>query len=69
MMLWLYIAYNIGTRNFVNSTVVKYINNLNFHSSVYPTLEQAWKAWNKSGGREMPGLTNRRIKEFVLFTI
>ncbi|MBO7508737.1 MAG: lysozyme [Alphaproteobacteria bacterium] len=61
------LAYNIGARNFANSTVVKYINNPNFRGSVYPTLESAWKAWNKSGGKEMPGLTNRRNQEFALF--
>ena len=28
------LAYNIGSKNFANSTVVNYINNPNFHSSV-----------------------------------
>lgn len=61
------LAYNIGSKNFAVSTVVKYINNPNFHSSIYPNLESAWMAWNKSGGRENPGLTNRRRKEWNLF--
>lgn len=61
-------AYNIGAKNFANSTVVKYINDSNFHDSRYPTLESAWRAWNKSGGREMPGLTNRRNQEFNLYS-
>ena len=61
-------AYNIGIQNFVNSTVVKYVNNPNFKSSKYPTLKSAWMAWNKSGGREITGLTNRRNQEFMLFT-
>ena len=60
-------AYNIGAKNFANSTVVKYINDSNFHDARYPTLESAWRAWNKSGGMEMPGLTNRRNQEFNLF--
>ena len=61
------LAYNIGTRNFAESTVVKYINNPHFHSKKYPNLESAWMAWNKSGGREMSGLTNRRCNEWRLF--
>ncbi len=61
------LAYNIGAKNFATSTVVKYINNPNFHSSVYPNLESAWKAWNKSGGRIMTGLSNRRHQEWDMF--
>lgn len=61
------LAYNIGAKNFAGSTVVKYVNDSNYHNSKYPTLESAWKAWNKSGGREMPGLSNRRHQEFNLF--
>ena len=61
------LAYNIGAKNFANSTVVKYINDSNYHNPKYPTLESAWMAWNKSGGREMAGLTNRRQQEFNLF--
>lgn len=60
-------AYNIGTRNFANSTVVKYINNPDFHNDKHPTLESAWRAWNKSGGHEITGLTNRRNQEWNLF--
>ena len=61
------LAYNIGAKNFADSTVVKYVNDSNYHNSKYPTLESAWKAWNKSGGSKMPGLTNRRHQEFSLF--
>ena len=61
------LAYNIGANNFANSTVVKYINNPNFHSSKYTTLESAWRAWNKSAGREMAGLNKRRDQELKLF--
>lgn len=61
------LAYNIGAKNFANSTVVKYVNDSNYHNTKYPTLESAWMAWNKSGGREMAGLTNRRQQEFKLF--
>lgn len=60
-------AYNIGANNFAKSTVIKYINNPNFHSSIYPNLESAWRAWNKSGRRVMPGLVQRRNAELRLF--
>ena len=60
-------AYNIGIKNFATSTVVKYLNNSDFHSSKYPTLESAWKAWNKSGNRVMEGLCKRRNQEWDLF--
>ena len=61
------LAYNIGTKNFANSTVVKYINNPNFHSSVYPNLESAWKAWNRSQGEISNGLINRRQNEWNMY--
>ena len=61
------LAYNIGAANFAASTVVKYINNQNFHSSIYPNLESAWKAWNRSGGKVSTGLTNRRDKEWAVY--
>lgn len=60
-------AYNIGANNFAKSTVVKYVNNPNFHSSIYPSLESAWRAWNKSGGHETVGLNRRRDAELRLF--
>ena len=61
------LAYNIGAKNFANSTVVKYINNPNFHSSVYPNLESAWKAWNRSQGEISNGLINRRQNEWNMY--
>ena len=61
------LAYNIGAAAFAKSTVVKYVNNPDFISSLYPDLESAWCAWNKSGGRVMAGLTNRRRYEFGLY--
>ena len=60
-------AYNIGAHNFANSTVVKYINIPGFQSVKYPSLEYAWRAWNKSGGHEMAGLRHRRDLEWKLF--
>ena len=61
------LAFNIGAKNFATSTVAKYINNPNFHSTQYPTLQSAWFAWNKSGGHEKVGLNRRREIEWKLF--
>ena len=60
-------AYNIGTANFTKSTVIKYINNPNFHSNNYPNLKSAWLSWNKSRGQKISGLVNRRNQEWILF--
>lgn len=62
-----FLAYNIGAKNFTNSTVVKYINNPNFRSPIYPNLELAWKAWNRSQGKISKGLINRRNQEWNLY--
>lgn len=61
------LAYNIGTKNFADSTVVKYVNNPTFHSTVYQNLESAWKAWNRSHGDISNGLINRRQNEWNLY--
>ena len=61
------LAYNIGTKNFADSTVVKYVNNPDLKDNTYPTLESAWKTWNKSGGHVMTGLSNRRNQEWNMF--
>lgn len=61
------LAYNIGVKNFANSTVVKYINNSGYTNSRYHDLKSAWMAWNKCRGCVMAGLTQRRITEYNLF--
>ena len=61
------LAYNIGASVFKNSTVVKYINNPDFHSSIYSDLESAWKAWNRTQGKVSNGLINRRQNEWNLY--
>lgn len=61
-------AYNIGAKNFADSTVVKYVNNPEYHNFKYETLESAWMAWNKSHGVVNKGLVNRRKAEWNLFT-
>ena len=60
-------VYNIGAKNFAGATVIKYINNPNFRSSVYPNLESAWKAWKRSRGKISNGLINRRQKEWDMY--
>ena len=59
-------AFNIGRRAFSGSSVVRLLNNSKA-SSGYPSLESAWKAWNKSQGKVMQGLKNRRAAEWNLF--
>lgn len=61
------LAYNIGAQNFSESSVVKYINNPNFHSAVYPNLESAWRAWNRYNGVVSNGLINRRQQEWNIY--
>ena len=58
------LAFNIGTNNFKKSTVIKYINDSNFHSTTYPNLESAWLAWNRTSGKKSTGLIRRRQSEF-----
>lgn len=62
------LCFNIGARNFANSTVVKYINNPNFKSARYFNLGAAWRAWNKTGGHVSAGLIRRREIEWELFS-
>lgn len=62
------LAYNIGTKNFANSTVVKYINNPKFRSPTYPDLESAWKAWNRLRGKFSNGLIKRRQYEWDMYS-
>ena len=61
------LCFNIGARNFANSTVVKYINNPNFKSARYFNLGAAWRAWNRTGGRVSTGLGRRREVEINIY--
>ncbi len=61
------LAYNIGVGNFAASTVVKYINNPDFHSPVYSNLESAWLAWNRTQGKASVGLIRRRQREWATY--
>lgn len=60
-------AYNIGSGAFASSTVVQYINNPDFTSAKYPTLESAWRAWNRTQGAVSNGLINRRNYEWNMY--
>ena len=61
-----FLAYNICKRGFETSSVVKLINN-EFAETSYDTLEDAWKAWNRSQGSVMRGLINRRAAEWDIY--
>lgn len=61
------LCFNIGRVAFGSSSVVKLINNPSADTP-YPDLEKAWKAWNKSQGKVMRGLTNRRAAEWNMYT-
>jgi GH24 family phage-related lysozyme (muramidase) len=60
------LAYNIGVKSFVGSSVVKLINDP-AEVCRYASLESAWKAWNKSQGKECQGLINRRCCEWEIW--
>lgn len=61
------LTFNIGETNFVGSSVLKLINDPAANTP-YSGLEQAWKAWNRSQGRENAGLNNRRQAEWKIFS-
>lgn len=55
-------CYNLGNGNFNNSTLLKKINMSDFKGA---SLE--FQKWNKAGGKELAGLTKRRLAEKELF--
>jgi len=65
------ICFNIGVTNFKGSTLVKKINENKYRSgtdagprqTAITDIENAFAAWNKSGGQVLPGLTKRRKSE------
>lgn len=61
------LAFNIGEFGFRSSSVRKMINDPTA-STAFESLEAAWKAWNKSQGKIMQGLNNRRDSEWNTFT-
>lgn len=61
------LAYNIGVGGFSSSSAVKLINDSQAETP-YSSLEDAWKAWNKSQGQVNQGLINRRSAEWEMFS-
>lgn len=59
------LCYNIGIDGFKSSSVAKMVNG---QASSYPSLEKAWKSWNKSQGKVSNGLINRRNAEWKIYT-
>jgi len=60
------LAFNIGLHAFESSSVLMWINGTGTQSN-FSSLESAWKAWNKSQGKVMKGLINRREAEWNLW--
>lgn len=56
-------AYNLGTGNLRNSTLLKKINAKDFDGA-----SMEFFRWNKSGGKVLKGLTKRREEESKLFS-
>lgn len=60
-------TFNIGVSAFGTSSVLKLVNNPTA-TTAYSNLEAAWKAWNKSQGKVMQGLINRRKAEWDIYS-
>ena len=58
------LAYNIGTSALSSSTLMKKLNAGDVKGAADEFLR-----WNKSGGKAMPGLTNRRKAERSIFIV
>lgn len=54
--------YNVGSGNFIKSTLIKKINQKDFTGAAEEFLK-----WNKAGGKVYDGLTKRRNSEKTLF--
>lgn len=53
------LAYNIGSRNFCESTLVRKLNSGDYEGACREILR-----WNRAGGRVVEGLTARRKREY-----
>lgn len=60
-------SYNIGTNAFRNSSAVKLINDPEA-TTLYSSVEEAWKAFNRSQGVVNRGLVNRRAAEWDMYS-
>lgn len=61
------LTFNIGAQAFSESSVRRLVNDPTAKTN-YTNLEAAWKAWNKSQGKVMKGLDNRRNSEWNIFS-
>ena len=68
------LAFNIGTGNFAGSTLRKKINENKYRTgdaaqrkAAIDEIEKAFLAWDKSGGKQLPGLVARRKAEAAAF--
>jgi lysozyme len=55
-------VYNIGCGAFLKSTLLKLLN-----LRLYDLAAKEFPRWNRAGGREIKGLTNRRLQEMAVF--
>ena len=56
------LAYNIGFRNFLGSSVLRF-----HHAGEHHKAAAAFAAWDKGGGRVLAGLVRRRTAEAALY--
>ncbi len=56
------LAYNIGIGNFLGSSVLRF-----HHAGEHHKAGAAFGAWNRGGGRVLPGLVRRRAAEAALY--
>lgn len=56
-------VYNVGERNFTNSTLLAKLN-----SNRYSEVPRELLKWNRAGGKVLEGLTRRRKEEGALFS-
>ncbi len=56
-------AYNCGMGNFINSTLLRLVN-INPNDGM---IAKEFMKWNRSGGKVLKGLTNRRIAESSMY--
>jgi len=61
------LAFNIGVGGFSSSSVLKLVNNP-LGITPYSSIEDAWKAWNRSEGKIMNGLIKRRQCEWDIYS-
>lgn len=61
------LAFNIGESGLASSSVLRLVNDPS-SKTPYLSLEKAWMAWNKSGGKFMKGLENRRKAEWNIYS-